>query len=44
MAAEEADRADRFHTNTYHVFIGLMKYGTIVCAITALLVILIITN
>jgi hypothetical protein len=42
MAADEAERALRAHQNTYHFFTGLMKYGTIVSAISALLVIFII--
>ena len=44
MAAEEADRATRSHQGTYTFFIGLMKYGTIVSFITAIIVILIIRN
>ena len=44
MAADEAERAERFHRSTYHAFIGLMKYGAIICAMVALLVVLIITN
>jgi hypothetical protein len=44
MAADEAERALRSHQNTYHAFIGLMKYGAILSVITALVVIFIIGN
>ena len=44
MTADEVERADRAHRNTYHFFIGLMKYGAIISALTAILVILIIRN
>jgi hypothetical protein len=44
MAADEAERAMRSHANTYHFFIGLMKYGAIISLVTALVVILIIRN
>jgi hypothetical protein len=42
MAAEEADRALRAHQNTYHAFIGLMKWGALISFVTAILVIFII--
>ena len=43
MAAEgDADRMTRSHRNTYHFFTGLMKWGTIISAITAIIVIIII--
>lgn len=44
MAADEADRALRAHQSTYHAFIGLMKWGTVISALTGLLVIFIIAN
>ena len=44
MAAHEVDQADRAHTRTYDVFIGLMKYGTIVSFITAVIVVLVISS
>jgi hypothetical protein len=44
MAAEEADRALRAHQNTYHAFIGLMKWGALISFVTAILVIFIIGN
>jgi hypothetical protein len=43
MAAEgDADRMARSHQNTYHFFTGLMKWGAIVSAIAAIIVIIII--
>ena len=43
MAAEgDVDRMTRSHRNTYHFFTGLMKWGTIISAITAIIVIIII--
>ena len=42
MAADEADRALRSHRHTYGFFVGLMKYGAIISALTALVVIFII--
>jgi hypothetical protein len=42
MAIDEAERAVRSHRHTYHLFIGLMKYGAIISVVTALLVIFII--
>jgi hypothetical protein len=44
MAAEEAEQAVRAHRSSYHLFVGLMKYGAIISAITALIVVLIIRN
>jgi hypothetical protein len=44
MAADGANREIRAHQNTYHAFIGLMKWGTVISAATALLVIFIIAN
>ena len=44
MAANEGDRALRAHQNTYHAFIGLMKYGAAISIVVALLVIFIIAN
>ncbi|MGZ8283688.1 MAG: aa3-type cytochrome c oxidase subunit IV [Allosphingosinicella sp.] len=44
MTADETDQAVRSHQGTYHFFIGLMKYGAIISAATAILVILIIRN
>ena len=44
MTADETQLADRAHRKTYGFFIGLMKYGAILSAITAILVILIIRN
>ena len=44
MAADEAERAVRSHQNSYNLFIGLMKYGTIVSFIAAMIVILVIRN
>jgi hypothetical protein len=42
MAADEADRALRAHQNTYHAFIGLMKWGALISFVTAILVIFIV--
>ena len=44
MAADEAEQAVRSHRSTYQFFTMLMKYGAIISALTALLVILIIRN
>ena len=44
MAADETKLADRAHRNTYSLFTGLMKYGAIISALTAIIVILIIRN
>ena len=44
MTVDEVERADRAHRTTYNFFIGLMKYGAILAALTAILVILIIRN
>lgn len=44
MAADESERALKAHEGTYHWFTGLMKYGAIICAIVAFLVILVIRN
>ena len=44
MAADEAERAVRSHWSTYHLFIGLMKYGGIISILVAFLVIFIIRN
>jgi len=44
MAADEADRALRAHQNTYHAFIGLMKWGALISFVTAILVIFIVGN
>jgi hypothetical protein len=44
MTVDEVERADRAHRSTYNFFIGLMKYGAILSALTAILVILIIRN
>ena len=44
MASDEAERALRSHRGTYHLFIGLMKYGAIISVITAIVVMLIIRN
>lgn len=44
MAAEgEIDREVRRHHNSYSLFIGLMKWGAILSAITALIVVFIIS-
>jgi hypothetical protein len=44
MAADEAERAVRSHRHSYERFIGMMKWGTILSAVTALIVIFIISN
>lgn len=45
MAADaEAGKEFKAHANTYDFFIGLMKWGTILSALVALLVIFIIAN
>ncbi|MDQ8757924.1 aa3-type cytochrome c oxidase subunit IV [Sphingosinicella sp. LHD-64] len=45
MAADaEAGKEFKAHANTYDFFIGLMKWGTILSAITAIIVVLIIAN
>jgi len=44
MAADEAERAIRSHRHTYHFFTSLMKFGTILAVITAIVVILLISN
>jgi hypothetical protein len=44
MAAEgNADREIRAHRNSYGLFVGLMKWGTILSAITAMIVIFLIS-
>ena len=44
MAADEAERAVRAHRNSYSLFIALMKWGAILSLVTALFVVLIISN
>ena len=44
MATDEAERALRSHRHTYHFFIGMMKWGAIISALTAIIVMLIIRN
>jgi len=44
MAADEAERAVRSHRNSYERFIGMMKWGTILSAVVALIVVFIISN
>jgi hypothetical protein len=45
MAADaEAGKEFKAHANTYDFFIGLMKWGTILSALVALIVIFIIAN
>ena len=44
MVSDEAERAIRAHRHTYHLFIGLMKYGAIISVLTAIIVMLIIRN
>ncbi len=45
MAADaEAGKEFKAHANTYDFFIGLMKWGTILSALVALMVIFIIAN
>jgi hypothetical protein len=44
MAADEAERAVRSHRHSYERFTGMMKWGTIISAVTALIVIFIISN
>lgn len=45
MAADaEAGKELKAHENTYDFFIGLMKWGTVLSAIVALLVVFIIAN
>lgn len=44
MAADEAERAVRAHRGSYALFTALMKWGAIVSLVTALIVVLIISN
>lgn len=45
MAAErEAEKDIRAHRSSYGLFVGMMKWGTAVSVIVALLVVLIIAN
>ena len=44
MAVDDGERALRSHENTYHAFVGLMKYGAIISIASALLVIFIVSN
>ena len=44
MAANETQREMRAHERTYSLFTTLIKYGAIVSLVTALLVILLISN
>ncbi|MGQ0559063.1 MAG: aa3-type cytochrome c oxidase subunit IV [Sphingosinicella sp.] len=44
MAADETKREMRAHERTYSLFITLIKYGAIVSLVTALLVILFISD
>lgn len=44
MAADEAERAVRAHRSSYGLFIALMKWGAILSLVTALIVVLIISN
>jgi hypothetical protein len=44
MAADGANRELRAHQNTYHAFIGLMKYGAAISIVTALVVMYVIAN
>ena len=44
MATDDAERALRSHRHTYHFFTGMMKWGAIISALTAIIVMLIIRN
>jgi hypothetical protein len=44
MAADESERALKAHEGTYQWFIGLMKYGAVICFIVAFIVIFVIRN
>ena len=44
MVADEAERAVRAHRNSYTLIIALMKWGAILSLVTALFVVLIISN
>ena len=43
-ATGDAEREVRTHANTYHFFTGLMKWGTILSFVVAMLVVFIIAN
>lgn len=44
MASDEPERAMRSHRHTYHFFTGLMKWGAVIFVVSALLIMLIISN
>lgn len=44
MATDEIERLERSHRHTYHFFIALMKWGAIISAVTAIIIMLIIRN
>ena len=44
MATDEATKEVRAHEGSYHRFISMMKWGTILSLITGFIVILIIAN
>jgi hypothetical protein len=44
MASDETAKDFRAHENSYHRFLFMMKWGTILSVITGFLVILIIAN
>ncbi len=44
MAANEVERQERAHRNTYGLFTGLIKWGAIISFVATMLVILVISN
>ena len=44
MASDDATKEIRAHEGSYHRFLFMMKWGTILSLITGLIVILIISN
>lgn len=44
MAADDATKEFRAHESSYGRFVSMMKWGTILSAITAFIVVLIIAN
>ncbi len=44
MAAKDVDRAEKAHRHTYSLFTGIMKYGAIISFVTAMVVVLLISD